>query len=363
MTAAAPRRIVDSVNELFDLANELTYSFNELVDRVNETEAPRPGGVTPMADPTEEARRERAAQLRAFNRFWTNAIGVLGEGLHGTPHSLAEARVLYELAQGGPLEAGELRRRLGLDAGYLSRIVARLKAGGLASTATSGADGRKQVVRLLAKGRSAFKVLDERASGEAMALLGGLGEAEQRALVAAMAAIRRALEGAPAAGEALVLRPPGPGDLGWVVARHGALYAREYGWDESFEALVARIVADYGTKRDPRRESAWIAELGGEPVGSVFCTQKDERTAQLRLLLVEPKARGLGVGSRLVGECLRFARGRGYARIVLWTNDVLVEARRLYERAGFVLTEAAPHRSFGHDLVGQTWSLALDREA
>jgi DNA-binding MarR family transcriptional regulator/GNAT superfamily N-acetyltransferase len=306
------------------------------------------------------ALRERAAAVRAFNRFWSNKIGVLREGLHETPYSLTEARVLFELARGGPLPAAELRRRLGLDAGYLSRILARFKAEGLASAAPSGSDARQKVVRLLAKGRAAFKTLDARSEAEALALLGGLDEGGQRRLVGAMDALRGLFEGGPPEGGALVLRPPGPGELGWVVARHGALYAREYGWDETFEALVARIVADYAAKRDPRRECAWVAELGGEPAGCVFCTRRDERTAQLRLLLVEPAARGRGVGARLVDECLRFARRAGYERIVLWTNDVLVGARRIYERAGFELVEQGPHRSFGHDLVEQTWARRLD---
>lgn len=311
------------------------------------------------ASEVDEARRERAAAVRAFNRFWTNKIGVLREGLHETPYSLAEARVLFELAQGGPLEVVELRRRLGLDAGYLSRILARFRDEGLAKAEPSGADARRKIVRLLARGRAAFKTLDGRSEAEALALLGGLDEAGQRQLVGAMAALRGLFEGRPGGAGPLVLRPPNPGELGWVIARHGALYAEEYGWDETFEALVARIVADFGAKRDSRRERAWVAELGGEPAGCVFCTARDEHTAQLRLLLVEPKARGLGLGARLVDECLRFARRAGYERIVLWTNDVLVGARRLYERAGFELVEQGPHHSFGHDLVEQTWARPL----
>ncbi len=298
------------------------------------------------------------AAVRAFNRFYTGQIGVLRERLLDSPYSLTEARVIFELAQREAMEVAELRRSLDLDAGYLSRILARFVAGGLATRERSAADGRRQIIRLSAAGRAAFRQLDARSAAEIRGLLDGLGEKDQQRLVAAMVQIRDVL-GAGSDALQLLLRPPGPGDLGWVVQRHGVLYAREYGWDERFEALVARIVAEYVERRDPHREAAWITELRGRPVGCVFCVRRDERVAQLRLLLVEPGARGMGIGGRLVDECLAFARTAGYSEIVLWTNDVLADARRLYQRAGFELREEEAHHSFGHDLVGQYWGRAL----
>jgi DNA-binding MarR family transcriptional regulator/GNAT superfamily N-acetyltransferase len=266
--------------------------------------------------------------------------------------------VIFELAHREPTELGDLRRALDLDAGYLSRLASSLETDGLVSRERSPADGRRQLIRLTEPGRDAFEVLDERSAREVRTLLSRLGEGDQRRLVGAMDTIQQLLEPAPGR-EPYVIRPPHPGDFGWVVARHGALYAEEYGWDEGFEALVARIVADYLDGRDPRREAAWIAELGGDPVGCVLCVAKEERVAQLRLLLVEPRARGMGIGSRLVEECVRFARRTGYHELTLWTNDPLVDARRVYERAGFELVEEEPHRSFGQDLVGQHWRLPL----
>jgi DNA-binding MarR family transcriptional regulator/GNAT superfamily N-acetyltransferase len=298
------------------------------------------------------------AAVRAFNRFYTGQIGVLRERLLDSPYSLTEARVIFELAQREATEVTGLRRSLDLDAGYLSRILARFVAGGIATRERSAADGRRQIIRLSAAGRAAFRQLDARSAAEIRALLDGLGEEDQQRLVAAMVQIRDVL-GAGSDAPQLLLRPPGPGDLGWVVQRHGVLYAREYGWDEKFEALVARIVAEYVERRDPHREAAWIAELRGRPVGCVFCVRRDERVAQLRLLLVEPGARGMGIGGRLVDECLAFARTAGYSEIVLWTNDVLVDARRLYQRAGFELREVEAHHSFGRDLVGQYWGRQL----
>lgn len=305
-----------------------------------------------------EAAGDRVAAVRAFNRFYTNVIGVLREGLLRTPYSLTEARVIFELAQRDATEAVDLRRALDVDAGYLSRIFARFEADGLVERAPSRADGRRRVIRLTRRGRAAFETLNARSSEEIGKLLARLTDEDQRRLVGAMGVIRDILEGAPRPA-AYVLRPLAPGDLGWVVHRHGVLYAEEYGWDESFEALVARIVADYADHRDPRRENAWIAEVDGEPAGCVFCVKKDDATAQLRLLLVEPGARGLGIGSRLVEECVRFAGRAGYKQIVLWTNGVLVQARRIYERAGFELVDEERHRSFGHDLIGQHWRRAL----
>ncbi|MGH8986578.1 MAG: bifunctional helix-turn-helix transcriptional regulator/GNAT family N-acetyltransferase [Acidimicrobiia bacterium] len=301
---------------------------------------------------------DRVASVRAFNRFYTGVIGVLGEGLLDTPYSLTEARVVFELAQRDATELAELRRALGVDAGYLSRMLARFEADGIATRERSSTDGRRQVVRLTKAGRKTFRLLDQRAVDDVRALLAQLPEDDQRRLVGAMDTIRGVLEGA-SRDETLVLRPPEPGDFGWIIGRNAAVYADQYGWDESYETLVARIVADHLEHHDPRRERAWIAEVGGEPVGAVLCVRKDDDVAQLRLLLVEPGARGLGIGTRLVDECLRFARRAGYARIMLWTNDVLADARRIYERAGFELVEEEPHRSFGHDLVGQIWTRSL----
>jgi DNA-binding MarR family transcriptional regulator/GNAT superfamily N-acetyltransferase len=296
--------------------------------------------------------------VRRFNRFYTNLIGVLRGGLLDSPYSLTEARVLFELARGDVHEVVDLRPALDIDAGYLSRILRRLVGDGLAETERSTMDGRRQLIRLTPAGQKAFAELDARSTVQIEGLLGGLDEPARRRLVGAMGTIEALLSDARKP-TSVVLRPFAPGDLGWVVQRHGVLYAEQYGWDQSFEVLVARIVADYGANRDPVRENAWIAEVDGAPVGCVFCVRRDDVTAQLRLLLVEPSARGAGVGSRLVEECLRFARRAGYREIVLWTNDVLVEARRIYQRAGFELVSSSPHHSFGKDLLQQDWRLFL----
>lgn len=301
---------------------------------------------------------ERVASVRAFNRCYTGIIGLLGEGLLQTPYSLTEARVLFELAHRDVTEVADLRRSLALDAGYLSRVLSRFEADGLVSRARSSADGRRQVVSLTDAGRETFGVLDERAAEEVRTLLVALPPVDQERLVGAMDTIRSILD-RDDRDETVVLRAPEPGDYGWIVERNAAVYAREYGWDSSYEALVARIVADYLERHDAARERAWIAEVGGARVGCVFCVAKGDDVAQLRLLLVEPSARGRGVGGRLVDECLRFARRAGYREMMLWTNDVLVDARRIYERAGFELVEEEPHHSFGHDLVGQIWSRRL----
>jgi DNA-binding MarR family transcriptional regulator/GNAT superfamily N-acetyltransferase len=301
---------------------------------------------------------DRVAAVRAFNRFYTARIGVLRDGLLRTPHSLTEARVLYELGQREVTEVADLRRELDIDAGFLSRLLARLQTNGLVARERSADDARRQRVRLTDEGRAASAELDRRSADEIGAVLDALSEDDQKRLVASMDAVRDVLTQAPPS-TGFVLRAPRPGDLGWIVQRHGALYAQQYGWDETFEALVARIVADYAEQHDPRREAAWIAEVDGEPAGCVLCTRREDDVAQLRLLLVEPRARGRGIGARLIEECLRFAQRAGYDRITLWTNDVLHGARRLYERAGFELVESAPHHSFGHDLVEQTWARAL----
>lgn len=304
---------------------------------------------------------ERIATVRAFARTWTRVTGVLSAGLLDSPYSLTEVRVLFELATGDSgdgIDTVELRRELGLDPGYLSRMVGRFKTDRLVTTEPSRRDARRQVLRLTTSGREVFDELDRRAESDVRSLLESLRDEDQQRLVSAMTTVRDLVEDVPKPS-AYVIRPLRPGDLGWVVHRHGVLYAEEFGWDSSFEALVAQIVADYGRSHDPAREDAWIAEVEGQPAGCVFCVAKDSATAQLRILLVDPRARGLGIGRRLVNECIAFARRAGYKRIVLWTNDVLGSARRIYEAAGFRLVDEEPHRSFGHDLVGQHWELAL----
>jgi DNA-binding MarR family transcriptional regulator/GNAT superfamily N-acetyltransferase len=300
---------------------------------------------------------ERVDAVRAFNRFYTRVLGLLDEGLAHTSYSLTEARVLFEVAQRDRLGVAELRESLGLDPGYLSRILARFESDGLIGRERSAEDGRRQVIHLTPAGREAFGVLDARSSEAVGALLAEVPAADQPRLLESMGTIERLLSRPQR--PAVQLRPLRAGDLGWVVQRHGALYAEEYGWDETFEALVARIVADYVDAHDPALDNAWIAESDGDRVGSVFCVHKDARVAQLRLLLVEPSARGMGVGSRLVDACVDFARRVGYREIVLWTNSVLDAARRIYQRAGFELLDEAPNPAFGQQLTAQHWGRAL----
>ena len=298
------------------------------------------------------------AAVRAFNRFYTNTIGLLRGKYLDTPYSLTEARILFELAQRGASEVTDLRRTVDIDAGYLSRILARFEADGLVSRQRSAADGRRQVISLTDDGRSVVGGLDARSAAETRDMLAAVRDEDRRRLLDAMRVITDVLSGSPPP-RGYLMRAPQPGDMGWVVQRNGALYAEEFGWDSSYEALVARIVADYVDHRDPECEAAWIAEVDGSRAGCVFCVRENATTARLRLLLVEPWARGLGIGSRLVEEVLRFARRAGYSDITLWTNDVLVGARRIYQRAGFTLDNESRHHSFGHDLVGQNWSRRL----
>lgn len=305
---------------------------------------------------------ESIAAIRAFNRFWTTHIGVLDAGLLDTPFSLTEARVLFELGRETQTDMLRLRHELRIDAGYLSRIVKRFEKDGLVEGTSSPDDGRRRVLRLADKGRGAFEDLDARSTNQATSMLSGFTEEDQHRLLAAMATIRGLLD-PPSASRAVVIRPPVVGDFGWVVHRHGVIYAREYGWDETFEALVARVVADYVEQRHPSKENAWIAEVDGERAGSVFCVKETDDVARLRLLLVEPSARGQGIGERLVTECLGFARRAGYSKVTLWTNDVLLAARRIYEAAGFRMVKEKAHHSFGRDLVGQDWLLDLDTTA
>jgi DNA-binding MarR family transcriptional regulator/GNAT superfamily N-acetyltransferase len=296
--------------------------------------------------------------VRRFNRCYTKILGMLAEGLVDTPYSLTEARVLFELNQRDNTEVSELRRTLDLDAGYLSRLLARFETDGLVRRERSATDARRQVIDLTGAGRVAAKVLDERASEQIQDLLGRMSEDDQRRIVDAMETIRERLESGPGT-TTVVLRPPGPGDYGWVIERHGVLYSQERGWGIGYEALVARIVADYTTNRDPERETAWIAEVNGERVGSVFCVRQDETTAKLRLLLVDPAARGLGVGRRLVSECVRFATSIGYRTIELWTTSELTSARKIYAERGFRLVKSEPYADFGTPVVGETWVLDL----
>ncbi len=300
--------------------------------------------------------------VRGFNRFYTRMLGLLRPNLAGSAFGLTEARVLFELAQTdtqAQVAVSDLRRDLDLDAGYLSRILTAFSNAGIVTREQAADDGRRQIVRLTAQGRQSFAELDTLQAKAIDELLGPLADTDRHELVTSMNRIRRVLDG-DSRPTSVVLRSPEPGDLGWVVERHGARYAAEFGWDATFEALVARVVADFAERRDIGREAAWIAEVDGRRAGCVLCTATDDpQTAQLRLLLVEPSARGLGVGTRLVDECVRFAKRSGRRRITLWTNDVLWSARRIYERAGFRLDRSEPHHSFGHDLVGEYWSRDL----
>ncbi|MGW9030303.1 GNAT family N-acetyltransferase [Streptomyces sp. NPDC055722] len=301
--------------------------------------------------------------IRTFNRFYTNVIGALDYGRHlYAPYTLTESRVLYELAHAPRTDAADLRGELSLDAGYLSRILNKFERDGLVERATSDTDPRRRRVTLTTRGRETAGLLEERARETVAALLDTVAPADRPRLAEAMGTIRSLLsDGRAARPEDVVLRDSAPGDLGWIVQRNAALYAAEYGWNADYEGLVARIVADFAEDHDPHLERVWIAETGGgRPVGCVMCVRDEAAaTARLRLLLVEPDARGLGIGDRLVEACVDFARGVGYRELVLWTNDVLAAARRIYLRHGFVLVAEKPHRSFGKDLVGQDWRLDL----
>ncbi len=310
--------------------------------------------VSPLLD-VDEA--DRIVAIRRFNRFYTRQIGVLQEGLLDSRFSLTETRVLYELAHRSDATATDLARDLGLDLGYLSRILQRFERERLIERVASPADRRCSILSLTPGGSAAFNPLDDRAREEIAALIAGLSEPARAELVAAMTRIE-ALLGAPAV-RPYVLRPPRAGDVGWVIARHGALYAAEYGFDARFEALVAKVAGEFLAGHDPARERCWIAEREGVNLGSVFLVRVSDELARLRLLLVEPAARGQGIGRRLVEECLDHARMSGYLRVTLWTNDVLTAARRIYQRAGFRLVRSRPHRDFGPPLVGEDWELEL----
>jgi DNA-binding MarR family transcriptional regulator/N-acetylglutamate synthase-like GNAT family acetyltransferase len=301
----------------------------------------------------------RVDAMRRFNRFYTKLIGALPDAHLDSPYSLVEVRVLYELAHRTDPTASTLARALDLDPGQLSRTLRELERQRLVQRRSSPDDARRSLVSLTAAGRRAFTDLNRRAHDHVHALLSRLRPGEQRDLLDAMATIERLLAGDARRPPTIVLREPRAGDFGWVVARHGALYAEEYGWDQRFEALVARIVADLAARAGTEDERGWIAEADGLNVGCVFLARRSARVAQLRLLLVEPGARGLGVGTRLVDECVGFARRAGYRTLRLWTNSVLADARRLYERTGFRKVAEKRHESFGQTLVGQTWELPL----
>ncbi|MFG2496842.1 GNAT family N-acetyltransferase [Streptomyces sp. NPDC048441] len=306
-------------------------------------------------------------EIRAFNRFYTNLIGALDYSRQlYVPYTLTEARVLYELNHAPHLDAADLRSELSLDAGYLSRLLGKLEKAGIVERAPSERDPRRQRITLTAQGRETAALLDERSSEAVGSLLSNVPSAQRPRLAEAMRTVREILSGAAQDGAKdarPVLRAPGPGDLGWIAERNAALYAAEYGFNIEYEGLVARIVAEYAEDHDPHLERTWIAELDGRRVGCVMCVRDDApATARLRLLLVEPDARGMGIGDQLVGACVEFARGVGYREMVLWTNDILGAARAIYQRHGFVLVDEKPHRSFGVDLLGQDWQLHLDED-
>lgn len=304
---------------------------------------------------------DRIAAVRRFNRFYTRQIGVLRKGYLDSPYSLGEMRVLYELWRGHGPTASDVARVLDLDAGYLSRVLRNFEKKGLISRETSSRDARQSHLALTARGRKTFTPLEKKSQDQVADMLGHLDEAQQARMVAAMAEIERLLGHEPVADNqpAYILRPLKPGDLGWVVSRHAELYLQEYGWGEPFEGLCAGIVADFANKNDPTRERCWIAERNGEPVGSIFLVKDSDSVARIRLLLVDPKGRGLGIGKRLVDECVSFARAAGYSQVTLWTHSVLSAARHIYEQAGFTLTSSEPRHTWGKDVVAEFWDLNL----
>ena len=297
--------------------------------------------------------------VRAFNRFYTRLVGALDEHLLGSGLSLPEARLVYELATRGKTTAAAIAAELSLDPGYLSRLLRTLSERGVVDRLASESDGRQTMLSLSAAGRALFAPLEQKSNEAVGALLSPLSADTRRRVVAAMGTISRALAPAQKSPPAIILRRHQPGDIGWIIHRQGTFYAEEYGWDETYEALVAEILSTFVKNFDARRERAWIAEIEGVIAGSVFLVRQSDEIAKLRLLYVEPEARGLGLGRRLVDECIAFARGTGYRTLTLWTNDVLSAARHIYESAGFRLISQGRHKSFGKDLVGQTWELAL----
>lgn len=313
----------------------------------------------PHYPPTSTASPEAVRAVRRFNRFFTRRIGVLDPYL-GSNLSLTDVRVLYELAHRKSPIAREIAGDLGLDGGYLSRILRRFENAGWLARSPSPHDARQSLLCLTEAGHAAFAPLQQRSRDEAAALLAPLAPIQQEALIEAMQRIETLLApGAPAATRTVVLRDPAPGDIGWVVQQHGEIYAREYGWNSAFEALVAEIAAQFLRKFQPAWEKCWIAELDGERVGAVFVVRKSATVAQLRMLVLAPRARGLGLGGRLVDECIAFARAKGYRKMVLWTNSCLTAARAIYVKRGFVLAKSEPYEDFGQQLTGETWEMRL----
>jgi len=298
-------------------------------------------------------------EIREFNRFYTRQIGVLNEGLLKSPYSLTEARVLLELATRQTTTAGDLARDLALDPGYLSRILSKFKSLSYFSQVNSDDDKRRNVLTISAQGQRAFGDLDQASHDEIKHMIGDLNPVEQQRLISAMATIRAILDPDRADRATFILRPNQPGDMGWVTHRQGYLYWQEYGWDETFEVMLAGITASFIENFQPDWERCWIAERDGDVIGSVFVVKQSDDIAKLRMLYVEPAARGLGLGRTLVEECVRFARGKGYKTLTLWTNDILDAARHIYEAQGFTLVAEEKHHSFGVDLVGQNWDLKL----
>jgi DNA-binding MarR family transcriptional regulator/GNAT superfamily N-acetyltransferase len=301
----------------------------------------------------------QVSAVRAFNRFYTRKLGVLDQQLLKTPFSLSEARVLYELAQRGNVAAKEVGIELGLDPGYLSRIIQKFDEDGLITRKALPSDRRQFQLGLTAKGRQAFARLERSSHDDVASMLAALPPGGAARLTEAMGAIERLLGAPHTPPRPAILRDPRPGDMGWVVQSHGALYAREYGFDSSFEALVADITAKFLASFDASRERCWIADIDGVQVGSVFLVRQTDDVAKLRLLVVDPAGRGQGLGRRLVGECVSFARACGYRKITLWTQSILLAARNIYQDAGFVRVAAEPHRGFGQSLIGETWELEL----
>ncbi|AMN40946.1 bifunctional helix-turn-helix transcriptional regulator/GNAT family N-acetyltransferase [Rhodoplanes sp. Z2-YC6860] len=306
---------------------------------------------------TAQHEAQRVAAVRRFNRFYTQHLGVLNDGFLDSPFSLTQARVLYEIRERHSSTATDIGRDLGLDAGYLSRLLAQFEKSRLIRKERSPSDGRQSFLSITAMGRKAMDHLERRTVRQVGDVLHRLSDPEQDRLVQAMRSVERMMALASKTESEIVLREPRPGDLGWIVARHATLYLQEYGWAGNFEAICAQIVADFGMKFDPARERCWIAEMNGENVGSVFLVKDTDEIARLRLLLVDPVARGRGLGTRLTAECVRFAQARGYRRITLWTHSILTPARHIYAKAGFTLTSSEKKKSFGKDVVSEIWDL------
>ncbi len=297
--------------------------------------------------------------VRRFSRFYTRQVGVLHEGYNGSEFSLTEARIIYELAHREAATASDLAKYLGVDPGYLSRLLKNLQERGVVRRQASDLDARQYLLGLTELGQQRFAELNARSRSDMARMLSALTPRQQERLMQAMSEIESLLSAAPERSASYILRPHQPGDIGWAVQRHGELYAQEYGFDDTFEALAAEIGSKFLKEFDPKRERAWIAEKDGENIGFVMLVKKTDEVAKLRMLLVDPKARGLGIGKRLVEECIRFARQRGYKKITLWTNDILVTAIHIYKQCGFRLVAEERHHSFGHEMVGQTWELDL----